>query len=159
MEYLICNIEKDSCMLDTCSECPGSETLYEVLANEIDNLPEEVVFKEWVHTDRADLITRLLPKDEFLNHLVEEMEKLKAHHFISKIQSGYFKQLKSNLEDSACLVIGYFAENFTFFVQDEIQSFHWTNRQATLHKFVFYYKKGGEICCKSIRIMSDQFNS
>lgn len=109
MEYLVCNIEKDSCMLDTCSECPGSETLYEVLANEIDNLPEEVVLKEWVHTDRADLITRLLPKDEFLNHLVEEMEKLKAHHFISKIQSSYFKQLKSNLEDSACLVIGDFA--------------------------------------------------
>lgn len=50
MEYLVCNIEKDSCMLDTCSECPGSETLYEVLANEIDNLPEEVVFKEWVYT-------------------------------------------------------------------------------------------------------------
>lgn len=45
MEYLVCNIEKDSCMLDTCSECPGSETLYEVLANEKDNLPEEVVFK------------------------------------------------------------------------------------------------------------------
>lgn len=108
-----------------------------------------------VHTDRADLITRLLPKDEFLNHLVEGMEKLKAHHFISKIQSSYFKQLKSNLENSACLEIGDFAENFTFCVKDEIQSFHWTNRQAKQHPFVFYCKKRGEICCKSICIIID----
>ncbi|KAK4872099.1 hypothetical protein RN001_016223 [Aquatica leii] len=56
-------------MLDKCSECPGLEGLLEALTNEIDNLPKEVVFKQWVHTDRADLITRLLPKDEFLNHL------------------------------------------------------------------------------------------
>lgn len=103
---------------------------------------------------RGDLITRLLPKDDLLNHLVEEMEKHKAHHFISKIQSYHFKELKGNLEDSDCLVIGDFTENFTFYVQDEIQSFHWTNRQVTLHP-VFYCKKGGEICCKSIRIISD----
>lgn len=155
IEYLVCDMSKDSCMLDKCSECPGSEGLCQVLENEIDKLPEEVVFKEWVHTDRADLITRLLPKDEFLNHLVEELEKLKSHHYISKTQSDYFKRLKGNLEGNECLVIGDFAENFTFCVQDEIQSFHWTNRQATLHPFVFYFKKEEAICCKSICIISD----
>ncbi|KAK4872006.1 hypothetical protein RN001_016130 [Aquatica leii] len=103
MEYLVCDVENDSCMLDKCSECPGSEGLLEALTNEIDDLPEELTS-----------ITRLLPKDEFLNHLVEEMEKLKSHNFISKIQSNYFKEFKGNLKDSECLVIGDFAENFTF---------------------------------------------
>ncbi|KAJ6655379.1 hypothetical protein lerEdw1_005437 [Lerista edwardsae] len=40
-------------------------------------------------------------------------------------------------------------------LKDEIQSFHWTNRQATLHPFVFYFKKEEEIGCKSICIISD----
>lgn len=155
MEFLVCDSENESCMMDKCSECPGCDALLEVLINEIDNLPEEVVFKQWVQTDRADLITRLLPNDEFLNLLVEEIAKLKCHHFISKVQSNYFKECKSNLEDNECLVIGDFSENFTFCVQDEIQNFHWTNSQATIHPFVFYFKKEGEISCKSICMISD----
>lgn len=75
-------------------KCPGSETLYEVLANVIDNLPEEVVFKEWVHTDRADLITRLLPKDQFLNHLVEEMENSKHIILFQKFSPAILNNLK-----------------------------------------------------------------
>jgi len=35
---------------------------------------------------------------------------------------------------------GDFAKNFFFVVQDEIQSFHWENSQATLHPFVAYYR-------------------
>ena len=33
---------------------------------------------------------------------------------------------------------GGFAENYSYVVQDEIQSFHWENKQATLHPFVAY---------------------
>ena len=34
---------------------------------------------------------------------------------------------------------GDFTENFSYVVQDEIQSFHWENKQATLHPFVAYH--------------------
>ena len=36
---------------------------------------------------------------------------------------------------------GNFAENFSYVVQDEIQTFHWENKQATLHPFVAYQRK------------------
>ena len=38
-----------------------------------------------------------------------------------------------------CIVCN-FAENYTFVVQDEIQSFHWNNDQVTIHPVVGYYK-------------------
>ena len=36
------------------------------------------------------------------------------------------------------IVQGDFAENYSYVVQDEIQSFHWENKQATLYPFVAY---------------------
>lgn len=38
------------------------------------------------------------------------------------------------------VVLGDFAENFSFIIQDAVQSYHWTNAQATIHPFVVYYK-------------------
>ena len=35
-----------------------------------------------------------------------------------------------------------FAENYSFVVEDKIQSFHWNNEMATVHPFVAYYKTG-----------------
>lgn len=35
---------------------------------------------------------------------------------------------------------GDFTENYSYVVQDEIQSFHWENMQATIHPFVAYRK-------------------
>ena len=37
-----------------------------------------------------------------------------------------------------------FAENYSFFVQDAIQGFHWNNSQATLHSFVVYFDNEGK---------------
>ena len=38
------------------------------------------------------------------------------------------------------MVVGDFSENYSFIVQDAVQGYHWTNSQATLHPFVFYWK-------------------
>ena len=37
------------------------------------------------------------------------------------------------LGEKEVLVVGDFAENFTFVMQDEVQSYHWKNVQATIH--------------------------
>ena len=39
------------------------------------------------------------------------------------------------------IVQGDFAENYSYVVQGEIQSFHWENKQATLHPFVAYQRQ------------------
>ena len=38
------------------------------------------------------------------------------------------------------LVIGDFAENYSFVLQDTAQGFHWNNSQATIHPFVIYHR-------------------
>lgn len=101
-----------------------------------------------------------MPIDEFLQDFVEKLLALKKHHFISKAQSNSLKELKQNLSEDVCITLCVYAENFTFVIQDEIQSFHWSNPQATLHPYVFYYKNNDEdkICCKSLCVISDNLD-
>lgn len=54
------------------------------------------------------------------------------------------------------IVQGDFADNFSYVVQDEIQSFHWENKQATLHPFVAYQRKeDGSLEHRNICVVSD----
>uniref|UniRef100_A0A6P7GVN1 Uncharacterized protein LOC114343446 n=1 Tax=Diabrotica virgifera virgifera TaxID=50390 RepID=A0A6P7GVN1_DIAVI len=160
IDLLVCNSESSECMLDLCELCPGRQFLIELLGTETDDLPDDITFMQWVSTDRAELITRTMPVDDFFEALVDRLIELKKHHFISKAQSRYLKDLKENLSNDVCVVLCDFAENMTFVVQDEIQSFHWSNPQATLHPFVFYYKQNDEdgIKCKSLCIISDNLD-
>ena len=70
------------------------------------------------------------------------LEKLAAHSFIPKCRSNYFRELKGNLDENGVLILGDFAENYSFFVQDEVQGFDWNNLLCTLHPVVVYYKNG-----------------
>ena len=53
------------------------------------------------------------------------------------------------------LILGDFAENYKFVVQDEVQSFHWNNLQCTLHPVVVYYRADGKLLHMSYCIISD----
>lgn len=48
-----------------------------------------------------------------------------------------------------------FAENFTFTVKDEIQGYRWVNQQATIHPFVYYYRKDNALHSHCVCILSD----
>ena len=63
--------------------------------------------------------------------------------------------MKDTITEEVCITLGDFAENFTFVVQDEIQSYHWSNPQVTLHPFVYYYLNDGEMCHRSLCVISD----
>ena len=96
-----------------------------------------------------------LPVDEFLEVIVEKLKKLLSHHFIHKQQENFLKNKKETLSDNECIIILDFAENYTFLVQDAIQSFHSNNTQATIHPFVIYYKQNGTLKHESLACISD----
>ena len=73
------------------------------------------------------------------------MKTLTRHDFVAQEQAKYLDRKKSNLSDGEFLVIGDFSENYAFIIQDAAQGYHWTNSQATLHHFVFYYKYEGNL--------------
>lgn len=49
---------------------------------------------------------------EFLQDLVEKLLPLQKHHFISKIQSTYLKELKQNLSEDICIKSMWFCWEF-----------------------------------------------
>lgn len=49
-----------------------------------------------------------------------------------------------------------FSQNYTFFVQDAIQSHHWTNTQATIHPYVVYYRENEEMKHVNYLVISEK---
>ena len=78
----------------------------------------------WVSTDRTELVVLETSRDKFTEVLVDNLQKLRPHHFIAKAQAACLKQQKENLDDETAVVLMDFAENFSFVVQDEVQGFH-----------------------------------
>lgn len=63
IDLLVCDSENSKCMFDECQSCPGKDSLLHILQNEPDDMPEEITFKQWVSTDRAQLITEVMSSD------------------------------------------------------------------------------------------------
>ena len=136
-----CNPPNLDCYLGSCSVCPGTDPLKSLLENLMDqNGIDTVQFQQWTTTDRATLETRVVPADEFIDTFVSKLRKLLHHDFTAKMQAAFMQQKKESLQEGEVLVIADFSENFSFVVQDEIQSFHWNNESATIHTFICYYK-------------------
>ena len=72
----------------------------------------------------------------------EHLEHIIFHDFIEKVQTSCYQDLRDNMlgENE---VVGDFAENFTFVMQDEVQTYHWNNAQATIYPFVCYCLENG----------------
>ena len=158
LEMCVCDVTRKDCMLNKCEDCPGFENVVDFLRNEICkkwSADDTISFKQWEKVDRSELMDDELPVDEFLEVIVEKLKKLLSHHFIYKQQQNFLKNKKETLSDNECIIILDFAENYTFMVQDAIQSFHWNNTQATIYPFVIYYKQDGTLKHKSLACISD----
>lgn len=158
MEKMVCDIESKECMLHRCEDCAGKEGILEYMTNAFCELDpdESVEFKQWVHTDRDTIETRQLPLDEFISELSEKIFNLTSHHYTAKHQSAYLRLSKEGLTKEKLVILMDFAENYSFVVQDAIQSFHWENSQATMHPFVVYYTDSDQqIANLSFCIVSD----
>ena len=55
------------------------------------------------------------------------------------------------------MILGDFAENLSFIVQDKIQRYHWNNQECSLHPIVLYYHKENksDLVSTSICFISD----
>ncbi|CAH0551067.1 unnamed protein product [Brassicogethes aeneus] len=136
---------------ECCKSCPGLSAIRENLNNQV----TDVQFEKWVGTDRFTISTQLLSSDDFVDSLCDALDTLKPHAYIAEEQALYFKTLKETIVEGEILVQCNFAENYSFVVQDAVQSFHWNNEQATLLTSVFYYRDGNEIKHGIIVMISD----
>ena len=95
---------------------------------------DEISYKAWVSVDRTNLETVVRQTDSFVDHIVECLVSLKRHDFIAKQQSAFLKNKKQQLVDGEVIVLGDFAENHSFVVQDAAQGYHWTNDSSYITK-------------------------
>ena len=123
-----CNLFLPACPLGECKNCPGVAMLMEWLLQsfEIKGV-EEIECKQWSTTDRSQLQTFIQSSDEFVDRFLGSLKTLTSHDFIAQEQVKYLDWKKSNLPDG------------------ETQGYHWTNSQATLHPFFYYYKYEGNL--------------
>jgi len=163
LKHAVCDVGREACMLQKCENCPGQDGVRSYLidtlnaqAGEISDLVDEVRFSQWLSTDRCTLTEIVLPMDEFLDKLSDAIVTLTRHHFTSQHQSKYFDDLKKQLPEHEALIILYFSENYTFVVQDKIQSYHWNAPQCTVHPFVVYWREAGKIECHSFCVLSNE---
>lgn len=158
MKFCVCSNENEACMMGQCKDCPGHQGLADHL-NQTEELTDidEVTYKQWVSTDRTQLVTIVESKEEFVEKLATQVSKLTRHSYTAKSQSSYMKTLKSNMTPLKEMIVqGDFAENYSYVVQDEIQSFHWENKQATLHPFVAYCTlEDGTLVHRNVCVVSD----
>ena len=118
----------------------------------------EIEFKQWTTTDRTELVHNALPADEFIEELCEKLDKITSHSYIAKSQAKYLADLKDNLKENEAIVLGDFAENYQFLIQDEVQGYHWSKKYCSLHPIVIYYKSGTELIEKSLCVISEDID-
>ena len=92
-----------------------------------------------MNVDRTNLETVIRSTDDFVEDLVDRLCHLQCHSFIPTQQSKFMKEIKEGPMDEQILDIAAFAENYSFVLQDEVQGYHSTNSQATIHPFVVYH--------------------
>lgn len=77
------------------------------------------------------------------------------HHFIATSQANHLEHLKESIKQGEFIVSLDFAENYSFVIQDAIQSHHWNNDQVTIHPYVVYYRRDNELKHHNLAIVSE----
>ena len=166
IDMIVCNRVSKICMIHRCTHCPGTHSvrqflydhlIYEKECNEADE-QMEIDFKQWTKVGRADLASMKLPVYEFIELLIEKLSKITVHSFIARAQSDYLKILKETLGPSEVIMLGDFAENYSFVIQDEVQGYHWNKSQCSLHPVVLYHCSENTLVTTSLCILSDDLD-
>lgn len=160
--YLVCSTGNRDCMLRHCSNCPPSENLRKYLEEKFEDYDpsEEIEYSQWVSTDRTELVKCTVTVDEYINKIVEKLEKLIPHSFIAHAQSNYLSEAKANLKSDMAIVLLDFSENFSYVIQDEAQGYHWTSSACTVHPVIIYVRLPGsmDLTISNSYILSDDLN-
>jgi len=79
-----------------------------------------IEFSQWTTTDRSTLVKQQETIPDYINLVASWLQKLTAHSYIAKCQTLHLKKRKEEIDTSVALILGNFAENYKFVVQDEV---------------------------------------
>ena len=155
---IVCDSIRKECMMHRCESCPGTASLKQFLDEHLSDVDSETEFhcNQWDTTDRALFTTVTTTCKEHIDVLIDAINKLTKHSYLGKCQAQYLNDRKQSLRSEEALVLGDFAENYPFLIQDKIQSYHWSKEYCTLYQVVVYFKNDtGSLQHISICFISD----
>lgn len=158
IKMLVCNIENSNCMLRHCDNCPANTALIDYLTEKLSedyDLEEEIVISQWVNTDRAEMVKQSISVEDYISLLSRSLEKLIPHSFVAKSQSSAFKRLKENPPPNTAIVVMDFSENYSYVIQNEIQSYHWNRGGCTLHPVGIFLRNKENVLISNHCFISD----
>lgn len=161
---VVCDEENQTCMLRLCEDCHTTEQMEDFLREEIIKevnassalIPEEegelnefwaenISYLQWKTIDKqTDLVTEVAERSDVVRFAAEKLHKMIPHEFVARKQSNYFKNLKSSIPPNKVVVLMDFAMNFSCVFPEEIQSYHFSKKQVTLHPVVIFHRPEGQ---------------
>lgn len=158
IKLLLCEEPKRECKLRHCNECPSNQNLIRFLEEKFGDYDENdtIEYKQWISTDRTEMINSSSQLYAFIEDLTTKLEKLIPHSFIAKSQSSHFKSLKESSSTDIATVLLDFSENYSFTIQGEAQGYHWTSASCTVHPVIIHCRNAnGEKVVSSHCVISD----
>ena len=149
------------CMMHRCTNCPGTNTLRKFLEQELSDIDPDFQFhySQWQTTERASLVTVTSTCEEYKDTLITTINAITKHLFLAKCHASFLRAKKEFLKVNEVIVLGDFAENYQFLVQDKIESYHCSKEYCILHPLVVYFIDGdGNIQHNSFCFFSDDNN-
>ena len=123
------------CMMHHCTKCPGTNALCKFLEERLSDSDSDFQFhySQWQNTDRASLVIVTSTCEKYKDTLISAVNAITKYSFLAKCQANFLRAKKESLKANEVIIVGNFAENYHFLVQDEIQSYHWSKAYCTLH--------------------------
>ena len=96
--FLQCNPPSIYCILGKFDQCGITEQLQLQLEQTFhQNLVDEISYKKWTSTDRANLENVVQNTEEFLTTFMKKLKAYQQHAFKTSMQSQHYRETKENL--------------------------------------------------------------
>jgi len=94
IEIMVCSRDSRQCMMHRCENCPRIVPLQRFLNIQLfsdEDGCENITFKQWTTTDRAELITRTESVEDFVEILINHLNKLTVHSYVAHAQAKHYR--------------------------------------------------------------------
>ena len=114
-----------ACMMHHCTNCPKTNALRKFPEEELSDIDPDFQFHYslWQTTDRASLVKVTSTCEAYKDFLISAINTITKHSFLAKCQANFLRAKKESLKANEVIVLGDFAENYQFLVQNETQNY------------------------------------
>ena len=116
---VVCGPSNRECIMHRCTNFPETNALSKFLEEEVSDIDPDFQFhySQWQTTF---LLTVTSTCEKYIGTLISAINAMAKHSLLAKCQANFLRAKEESLKGNEVIVLGDFAENCQFLVQDEI---------------------------------------